>query len=112
MRGPPVVVHLVHVAVADAAIQNLNLDVVRSRIAPLDCHGGKRRLGRAGAVGRSRLGHGQWRSGARVSVLCSPREVKPYEPNPAFGKVERGSLATHSIRQSTQYPPAPTLPAT
>src|SRR5437879_7849277 len=30
---PPIVVHLVHVAVANAAVEDLNLDVVRSRVA-------------------------------------------------------------------------------
>src|SRR2546422_8134070 len=91
MGGPPVVVHLVYVAVADAAVQNLHLDVVRFRVAPLDCHGRKRRLGRAGAVGRSLLGHGQARTGARVSLLCSPPDVSPYESNPAFCKLMRES---------------------
>src|SRR5207245_10352184 len=33
LRVPPVVVHLVHVAVANAPIENFDLDIVRSRIA-------------------------------------------------------------------------------
>src|SRR2546422_5058443 len=71
VRVLPVVVHLVHVAVADAAIEDLDLDVVRSRFAPFDRHGSNRRLRCAGAVGRSLPGHGQARTGARVSLLCS-----------------------------------------
>src|SRR6058998_3106242 len=62
LRVPPVVVHLVHVAVANATIENFNLDVVRSRFASLDRHGRNRRLGGAGAIGRSLLGHGQGRT--------------------------------------------------
>src|SRR5207245_10042437 len=58
VRGPPVVVHLVDVAVANAAIENLNPEVARSGIASLDRHGRERCLGRAGAVGRRLLGHG------------------------------------------------------
>src|SRR5712691_1654978 len=62
LRVPPVVVHLVHVAVANATIENFDLDVVRSRVASLDRHGRNRRLGCAGAIGRSLLGHGQGRT--------------------------------------------------
>src|SRR2546428_1520379 len=62
LRVPPVVVHLVHVAVANATVENFDLDVVRSRIASLDRHRRNRRLGCAGAIGRSLLGHGQGRT--------------------------------------------------
>src|SRR6266511_4617713 len=72
VRVLPVVVHLVHVAVADAAKEDVNLDVVRSGIASLDGHRRNRRLGCRGAVGRSLLRHGQARTRGRVSLLCSP----------------------------------------
>src|SRR2546427_712027 len=62
LRVPPVVVRLVHVAVANATVENFDLDVVRSRIASLDRHRRNRRLGCAGAIGRSLLGHGQGRT--------------------------------------------------
>src|SRR6266508_5693075 len=75
VRVLPVVIHLVHVAVADAAIADLNLDVVRSRIASLDGHRRNRRLGRAGTAGRSLLGHGRMKTRARVRLLCSPPDV-------------------------------------
>jgi hypothetical protein len=39
-------------------VEDLDLDVVRSRVASLDCHGREWRLGCAGAVGRSLLGRG------------------------------------------------------
>src|SRR2546422_5024539 len=71
VRGPPVVVHLVHVAVANAAIENLDLDVVRSRVASLDRHRSEGCLGCAGAIGRSLLGHGPTKTRAPVSLLCS-----------------------------------------
>ena len=57
MRVPPVVVHLVQIAVTNAAIENLNFDVVRSGVASLDGHGRDRRLGCASAEGGSLLGH-------------------------------------------------------
>src|SRR5436190_1776191 len=75
---PPVVVHLVHVAVANAAVENLDLDIVRSQIPSLDGHGLNRRLGPAGAVCRSLLGHGQSRTRDRVSLLCNPPDVNPH----------------------------------
>jgi hypothetical protein len=36
VRGAPVIIHLVHVAVANAAVENLDSDVARSKITPLD----------------------------------------------------------------------------
>src|SRR2546422_8061891 len=71
VRGPPVVVHLVHVAVANAAIENLDLDVARSRVASLDRHRSEGCLGCAGAIGRSLLGHGPTKTRGPVSLLCS-----------------------------------------
>src|SRR2546426_10034255 len=62
LRVPPIVVNLVHVAVANATVEDFNLDIVRSRIASLDRHGRNRRLGFGGAIGRSLLSHGQGRT--------------------------------------------------
>src|SRR5207244_12734596 len=59
LRVPPVVVHLVHVAVANATIENFNLDIVRYRVASLDRHGRNRRLGRERAIGRRLVRHGR-----------------------------------------------------
>src|SRR5437870_2746750 len=56
--GPPIVVHLVHIAVANAAVENLDRDVVGPRISSFDGHAGYRTLGRADAIRRSLLGHG------------------------------------------------------
>src|SRR5205807_1219478 len=88
--GPPVVVHLVHVAVANAAVENLDRDVVRPRISSFDGHAGYRRLGCPGAVGRSLLRHGQMRTRARVSLLCNPLAAGPRASTPASGALVWG----------------------
>ena len=47
----PLVPHLVQVRVTDSAEKNLNLDVVRCRIAPRDRSGGKRRFSTGSGIG-------------------------------------------------------------
>ncbi len=42
----------VQVRVSDAAIQDVNLDVIRARVAALDCERGERHSGSLGSVGK------------------------------------------------------------
>jgi hypothetical protein len=59
VRSAPIVVHLVHIAVANTAEENFGLDVTTSGVPPLDCHGLKWRFGCARTICRNLFGHGQ-----------------------------------------------------
>src|SRR5439155_819640 len=74
LSGPPVVVHLVHVAVAYAAVEDLNPDVPRYRIATLHFHGCNRSLGCNGADVWSLLGHSRTRIRAWERLLYHHRK--------------------------------------
>jgi len=83
----PVIAHLVQVAMANAAVENLDLDIVWPRLAPLNLKRFKGRVSCTSTVCRNLHRHGQRRNSCRHRRWLTARRVNAFRRHHPAGQL-------------------------